>query len=204
MSNQTPCGHHSHGRLGHGLTALAIAAGVIVAVQSGAAKVKTRADFDKTFDFQQAHTFGWTSTAGHVIAARTPDDDPEAIRKMVEPVIMNAVSAEMPQHGLTAAAAAPDLTLTYYLLLTVGSSAQTMGQFLPPVAQWGLPPFAPTTTAIKVIQQGALVLDLASKGEVVWRGVGEAEIKIGLETAKRAELTREAVQEILKKYPPKK
>jgi hypothetical protein len=185
-------------------TGLAIAAGIIVAVQSGAAAVKVHADFDKTFDFAQPHTFGWTPKAGYIMVARTPDDDPDAIQKMAEPIIVNAVNAEMPGRGLVAATAAPDLTVTYYLLLTVGASAQTLGQFLPPVAQWGIPPFAPSTQSMKVIQQGSLVLDLMSKGQVVWRGVGEAEIKMGLSLEKRTALTQEAVREILKRYPPKK
>ena len=187
-----------------GLPVLAIAAGVLWAVQPGAAAVKTRADFDKAFDFRQAHTFRWTPTAGYIMVARTPDDDPEAIQKLAEPIILKAVNAELPVRGLTATTGAPDLTVTYYLLLTVGASAQTLGQFLPPVAQWGIPPFAPSTTSIKVINQGSLVLDLSSKGQVVWRGVGEAEIKMGLSLEKRTALTQEAVREILKRYPPKK
>jgi hypothetical protein len=187
-----------------GLIVLTIAAGVIAAVQSGTAAVKTRADFDKAFDFRQMRTYGWSEKPGYVMVARTPQDDPEAIQKVAEPYILDAVKAELPGRGLTAATATPDLTVTYYLLLTIGDSSQTMGQFLPPVAQWGIPPFAPSTTWIKVIPMGSLVLDLISKGQVVWRGVGEAEIKADLNLDKRAALVREAVREILKRYPPKK
>jgi hypothetical protein len=55
-----------------------------------------------------------------------------------------------------------------------------------------------------VIEQGSLVLDLSAKGQVVWRGVGQAKIQMGLEQNKRAALIREAVREVLKRYPPKK
>ena len=37
----------------------------------------------------------------------------------------------MTRLGLTQATDEPDLTVTYYLLLTTNMSAQTMGQFLP-------------------------------------------------------------------------
>jgi hypothetical protein len=181
-----------------------IASGVIIAVQSGTAAVKTRADFDKTFDFRQMQTWAWSEKPGYVMAARTPEDDPEVIQKRVEPIILEAVQAEMPRRGLKAATGTPDLTVTYYLLLTLGSTSQTIGQFLPPVTEWGIPPFTASTQAIQVIEQGSLVLDLSAKGETVWRGIAEAQIKTGLPQEKRAALVREAVRDVLWRYPPRK
>jgi Domain of unknown function (DUF4136) len=187
------------------LTILACAVAVAIAVQSGSAAVKVHADFDKAFDFSQARTWAWNpKDAGDVMVARTPDDDPEVIQQRADPVIKEAVSREMPRRGLKPAAGTPDLTLVYYLLLTVGASAQTMGQFLPPVSAWGLPPFAPSTSSLEVIEQGSLVLDLSANGQVVWRGIGQAKIKMGLPQDKRAALIHEAVREILERYPPKK
>lgn len=186
------------------LTVLAIAVGAALAVQSVAAAVKVRTDFKKTFDFKQAHTWAWNpSGEGNVMVARTSSDDPVAIKRLAEPYVLKAVDAEMPRHGLTVATGRPDLILTYYLLLTVGSSAQTMGQFLPATTQWGVPPFAPGTQSLEFIEQGSLVLDFSANGEVVWRGVGEAQIKTDLSTEKRAALVGEAVKKILEKYPPK-
>lgn len=200
---------HTHrdgvaGRPRAALTLLAIAVGIVVAVQSGSAKVKVRADFNKAFDFKQAHTWGWSPTgAGQIMAARTADDDKEAVRRLVEPIIFSTVAQEMPRRGLVAATGTPDVTLGYYLLLTIGSSAQTVGQFLPSTTAWALPPFVQSTQSLEIIQQGALVLDISAKGEVVWRGVGEAQIKMDLDQDKRVALVREAVQKILERYPPK-
>jgi hypothetical protein len=192
-------------RLQFRVTVLAIAVGIAIAAQSGRAAVKTRVDFEKSFDFKQARTWAWNAAeAGRVMVARTPDDDPEVIQRRAEPIIMSAVSAEMPGRGLKPATGAPDLQVTYYLLLTLGSSAQTLGQFLPPVTEWGIPPFRPATTALEVIEEGSLVLDLSANGQVVWRGIGEAQIKMGLPQDKRAALIREAVREILKRYPPRR
>src|SRR5262245_10483875 len=90
--------------------AFVVAAAVTVAVQTGSAAVKTRADFDKAFDFQQAKTWGWNPKGnGDVMVARTPDDDPETIRKRAEPIIMSAVSAELPKRGVKEAPGTPDL-----------------------------------------------------------------------------------------------
>ena len=44
---------------------------------------------------------------------------------------------------------------------------------------WGLPLFPQATQSLKVLNQGALVLDLSAKGAVVWRGVAQAQIKPG-------------------------
>ena len=159
-------------------TTLLLAATVVAASQIVAAAVKVRVDIDKAFNFTQARTWSWApAPAGHVIVARTPTDDPDAIQRLAEPVVLEAVAAEIPGRGLKQSTDNPDLTLKYYLLLTVGSSAQTVGQFLPPVAQWGVPYFQPSTQSLKVIQQGSLALDFSAKGEIVWRGVGAAEIK---------------------------
>jgi len=185
--------------------AFAIAAGVIVAVHTIAAAVKVHVDVDKTFDFRPAATWAWAvPTAGHVIVGRTPNDDPDVIQRLAEPVIMDAVITEMQTRGMSHTLDAPAVTLKYYLLLTLGTSAQTIGQFLPPVAQWGVPPFNPSTQSLKVIEQGSLVLDVFSKDAVVWRGAGAAEIKPGLPPDKRAALIREAVRQIIRRYPQNK
>jgi len=186
------------------VTALTIAAGMIVAVHPGDAAVKARVDFDKTFNFSQARTWSWNpDSAGQVIAARSQEDDSEDIKRRAEPIIFEVVNAELPRRGIKPANGAPDLTLMYYLLLTVGSSTQTLGQFLPSVAQWGLPPFPQSTTSISVVEQGSLVLDFSSNGRVVWRGVGEAKIDTDMDQKKRSALLRDGVRELLKRFPPK-
>ena len=178
--------------------------GLALAVQAIDAAVKVRINFDKTFPFKQASTWAWNpQDVGDVVVARTPDDDPDQIRMRAEPLIMSAVSAEMPRRGLTLATGTPDLTLTYYLLLSVGSAAQTVGQFLPAVPEWGIPPFSASTQSLEVIERGALVLDLSANGRPVWRGIGEAKITMGLPQDERAALIREAVREILARYPPR-
>jgi hypothetical protein len=144
------------------LLAALIAAIIGFAVQPGIADIKVNVNFDKTFDFKQARTWSWNPNgAGQVVVGRTKDDDPETVRQRAEPVILDEVSKQLPRRGLKPATGAGDLTLTYYVLLTVGQSSQTLGQFLPSVAAWGLPPFPASTTSLEVIEQGSLVIDQA-------------------------------------------
>ena len=186
------------------LIILSTVVGVVIAVQSGSAAVNIRAEFDKTFAFKNVRTVGWAPKPGAVMVARTPDDDPEDLQRRAEPMIIDAVNAELPKRGLTFTTDAPDLTLTYFLLLTIGDSSQTLGQFLPPVTEWAIPPFSPSTTALKVFRAGSLVFDLSSKGKPVWRGIGEAQIKKSMDDAQRAILIREVARVILRRYPPRK
>ena len=163
-----------------------------------------KVEADKNFNFTAVRTWGWNPQGpGDVIMARTPDDDPVAMKRKAEPWIVDAVATEMTRRGLQRADAAPDLTVSYYLLLSTGQSAQTMGQFLPGETAWGLPPFATSTQSMKVMNQGSLVLDLSAKGVVVWRGVAQTKVDFGVGDAKREAILREGVRELLAKYPPK-
>lgn len=173
-----------------------------------AAKVKIQVDYDKTFNFGALRTWAWhPDGAGDVKMAVTPDDNPEDVRKRFEPVITAAITQELAQKGLTLASTGPpDVLVAYYLLLSTNMSSQYMGQFVPSTTEWGLPPFAGSTTSLKVIQQGSLVVDLMTPTERngIWRSVAQAEIAEGRTDAQRAERIRGAVQEMLKKFPPKK
>lgn len=84
----------------------------------------------------------------------------------------------------------------------VSLSAQTRGQFLPANTAWGLPPFPPATQALKSMDHGSLVLDISANGKVVWRGVAQAKIKIDADAKKREALLREAVRDLLRRFPP--
>jgi hypothetical protein len=186
------------------LIGLLLASSVLFLITAHAA-IKVKTDHDQAFDFKKPRTWAWDDTgAGRVIMARTADDHPEEVKERAEPVIMNAVTTELGRRKLQpVGTGAPDLEVTYYLLITVGSSAQYIGQFVPSVPEWGLPPFSGATQALRVIEQGSLVLDIMANDRMVWRGVAQAEIKAGLTVEKRHQLIRDAVREVLGHYPPR-
>jgi hypothetical protein len=183
--------------------------GVLAAVAAlHAAKVQVKSDQDKQFDFKSVRTWGWdVEEAGDVKMARAADDDPAPIKKRYGPTIVDAISNELRERGLTPAApaATPDLRFHYYLLVTVGFDAQIMGQFLPATPVWGLPPFAPSTSALSIIQQGSLVLDAVSPavGQVVWRCIAQTEIEAERTPEQRDKRLREVVRELVKRLPRK-
>ena len=186
------------------LVALALATAMALAVHVGLEGVDVNIEHDKAFDFKSARTWAWNPKgAGDVIVARTKDDDPAAVKQKAEPLILDAVATEMKGRGLQQATSQPDLMVTYYLLLSNNMTAQTIGQFLPATTAWGYMLVAPATQSIKMMNQGALVLDLSAKDVVIWRGVAQARVAFEADDKKREAILREGVRDLFKKYPPK-
>jgi hypothetical protein len=186
------------------IVALALATVMALAIHVTLEGVDVNIEHDKAFDFKSARTWAWNPKgAGDVIVARTKDDDPAAMKRKAEPLILDAVAAEMKGRGLQQAALQSDLIVTYYLLLSNNMTAQTIGQFLPATTAWGYMLVAPATQSIKMMNQGALVLDLSAKDVVVWRGVAQARVAFEADDKKREAILREGVRDLFKRYPPK-
>jgi hypothetical protein len=186
------------------LVVVAVLALAVAVVQAG---VKVRAEFDKEYDFSKARTFGWhPDGAGEVKLLMREGGDPEQIRIRWEPTIKDAVEQEMTKRGLApATSGVPDLYLNYYFLSGPNSEAQTRGQFIGAIPPWGVPDFEMTTTSLKIFEQGTLILDIIDgpKRQIVWRGIAEAQVDRQRTPVEREKRLREAVGELLKKYPPK-
>lgn len=171
------------------------------------ARVDVNIEFDPKFDFSTVKTWAWSPSGyGDVKMARTQTDNPEAYKKLAEPIIVDSITTELNGKGLRsseASAAPPDITVVYYLLLSTNITAQTMGQFLPNTTAWGLPPFLATTQSFEVFNRGSLVIDISSGSNVVWRGVAQANIKPDADVKKRESMIREGVRDLIRRYPPK-
>jgi len=180
---------------------LALAAGVAIT----AADVHVEAN--PNFDFSQLKTWSMNPKgAGNAVRIISADDkDSSQLKQNWETKILPIVQDGFVKRGFPKATGEPDFYVTCYVLVTAGSSSQTMGQFIAPVPDWGLPYFAPSTTALSVFPIGSLILDIAprSTGEVAWRGVAQAELKWDDSEKRREQHVRDAVQDLLKKFPPK-
>jgi hypothetical protein len=180
------------------------------AVVVEAAKIKAQAEPDPTFDFATVHTWAWDADAGQVIMARTATDDPAPVKARIEPLIKKSVEEEMAKKGLKlATSGTPDVQFHYYVLVTIASNGQFMGQFLPAVPYWGLPAFAPATTSLEVATKGSLVLDAMLPGvegsrRVIWRGIAQSTVEDVDSDAVRQTRIRNAVAELIKRFPLKK
>jgi hypothetical protein len=162
---------------------------------------------DKKFNFATLKTWAWNpSGPGDVKVWLTAESKSEPVKKTYEPVIMKAVEDELARRGLTRASGGPaDFNVTYYVLITASSNSQQMGQFLPPATEYGVPPFAPATTSLKIFPQGSLVLDIASPdpSHVVWRAVAQAEVELDRTEEQRSARLRNVIRDVVAKLPRK-
>jgi len=186
-------------------TLCCIAVAAVAAVD--AAKIKVKAAPDPNVDFAAIKTFAWDDEPGRVIMARSKFDDPEALKTFADPRIRKYVAEELVKKGKTLVTSGlPDIQLHYYVLVTINTNSQYMGQFLPSTPYWGLPPFDAGTTALEVVTKGSLVLDAMLPGkpdqrQVIWRGIAQSTVEDTDKDAVRDKRLREAAQELIKKFP---
>jgi Domain of unknown function (DUF4136) len=189
------------------LVAALLVAGLAFGVMLEAEKIKVRAEPDPDFDFSSIRSWAWDDDAGDVIMARQADDDPAPLEARIDPLIRRYVAEALARKPLPPAAGAEaDVQLHYYVLVSLNVSGQQMGQFLPATPYWGLPPFAPATTALKVVTRGTLVLDAMLPGtvgerRVVWRGVAQSTVGDNDSPGVRDARLREASTELVKRFP---
>jgi hypothetical protein len=172
-----------------------------------AAKTDIRADADPAFSFAGLTTWAWHPDGpGDVRQAVSADRDPKTIAANVDPIIIPSVERELAARGFTKTTAKPDLYVHYYALATVQDASQYMGQFVAPVPVWGLPPFAPSTTAIQVYPTGTLIIDMTSpaSGAIVWRGSAQRRIDLTRPEKERRKILEQAISDLLKRFPPPK
>jgi hypothetical protein len=187
--------------------AIVLAVALIASISLDA-KVKIKTQFDKAFDFKPMKTFAWhPDGAGAVHVLQLSGDDAATLKTQLNPGITSSVEQGLAARGLAPAAApAADLYVSYTLLLGPGTSAQVAGQFIAPVPEWGIVPFAAQTTSIEVYEQGTLIVDVASRArqKIVFRGSAESAIDRMRTPEARDKLIRDAILDMLKKLPTKK
>jgi hypothetical protein len=165
-------------------------------------------EYDKKFSFAGLRTWAWhPEGAGDVRLAFSADDDPKRVAERLDPVIIPAVERELAGRKLTQTdAAGAALHVHYYALVTMGESAQTLGQFVAPVPEWGLPPFVPSTTALSVYPVGTLIIDVTdpARQRIVWRGVARRKVNFERPEAERRQVMERAIRDLFRRFPPKK
>jgi len=187
--------------------ALAVTAAVVLAAVPLVAGMKVTVQHDKEFNFEGLKTYAWRlDGANPVRILENSLDKPEEIRKNLEPIILGAAGLELAKRGFTRLESGqPDVYLDYYLLVGPSTESQYHGQFVGAVPAWGLPDFAMSTSALKVFEQGSLVIDIVSvtQKHTVWRAKAAAEIDRRRTFEERAKVIDEAVAKMFEKFPPK-
>jgi Domain of unknown function (DUF4136) len=177
------------------------------AIPLAAPKVKIRTQEDKTFSFKSLRTWDWHADGAGEVKLMTQMDMERSKEwhAALDPIITAAVEKEMSARGFERKPGGADFIVNYYVLTVPGTASNEMGQFLPSVAEYGLPPIPRTTTMLRAFERGSLVLDVTSPSlkSVVWRGIAETEVDRDLTDAARKTRIEKAIQDIVKKIPTK-
>jgi hypothetical protein len=188
------------------LLALGALSGPSISLVLSAAGTDISTNYDKTFSFAGLNTWAWhPDGAGDVRLAVSSTDDPKQVADRVNPIIVPAVERELGARKFTKVTPdRADLQAHYYVLVAVGQSAQTAGQFLAPVPEWGLPPFPATTTSLEIYPVGTLIIDLTSpmRHALVWRGSAKRKVDFALADDERRKLLEGAIRDLFRKFPP--
>jgi hypothetical protein len=187
--------------------ALAAIVAVVLAAVPVVAGMKVTVQHDKEFNFEGLKTYAWRLDGPNPVRILENSlDKPEEVRKNLEPIILAAVDGELAKKGLTRLESGqPDFYLDYYLLVGPNTESQYHGQFVGAVPAWGLPDFAMSTSALKVYEQGSLVIDIVSitQKHTVWRAKAAAEMDRRRTREERTAVINEASRKMFAKFPPK-
>jgi hypothetical protein len=183
-----------------------LAAVVVVAAVSLAGGIKITVQRNKDYQYENRRTWAWDPKEPGTVRVLQTMGDPAKIKAGMEPMIVPAVEQGLAKRGFTQVPAdKADFHVCYYLLVGPNYTAQYHGQFIGAVPAWGLPDFVQSTSSLKVIDQGSLVVDVTSTElkMVIWRGVAAAEINGRLSGAERQARIEKGVTDMLKNFPPK-
>jgi len=169
---------------------------VVLLMLAACSPVTVRTDHDTSADFSHLRTYGWL---------QKPSDlprDPRIDNDLLDSRVHSAVNDELNSKGFSEAPN-PDFRVTYHVMLQSKLDVQSF-----PVAYgYGLGRVGAMSTDVRVSEYevGTLLLDVVDSGtnELVWRGSAQARIDPNRTAQERTKLIREAVHDMLKRFPPK-
>jgi len=186
--------------------ALAATAILLLATVAAAGGIKIKIQQDKTYQFGTRRTYAWHPVEPVAVKVLQAMGDPEKLKAKFDPMFRPRIDAALAKRGFTLVPAdKADFYVCYYLLLGPDVTSQYHGQFVGAIPEWGLPDFLMSTSSLKVIEQGSLVLDVSSTAlkTVIWRGVAGTEFDGRLSDAEREARIEKGLADMLKKFPPK-
>ena len=159
--------------------------------------ITVRTDHDTTADFSHLRTYGWLQKPSDV------PRDPRIDNDLLDSRVHSAVNDELASKGFTESEN-PDFRVTYHVMIQNQLDVQSF-----PVAYgYGLGRVGAMSTDVRVEQYelGTLLLDVVDTrtNELVWRGSAQARIDPNRTPQERTKLIREAVHDMLARFPPKK
>lgn len=167
---------------------------LLIAVASCSTVYDVQFDYNTKTDFANLKTYNWLP-----VPEKADIDSLDAMR------VQKAVNAEMQAKGLRLTSGIPDFLIAEHLGKKDKVSVRDWGYNYGPYAgYWGgyRGPMGGVSTF--QYEEGSLILDFVDPQtkQLIWRGSAKAEVDDVRTPEKREALINEAVQKILKNFPP--
>jgi hypothetical protein len=150
-------------------------------------------DYDKQADFANLKTYDWMQVP-----------EKAGIDSLSVQRVKNAVNAELKAKGLMMTSDNPDFLIAEHLGKKDKVQVTDWGYGYGPYGGYWGGYWGPGGVSTYEYEEGSLILDFvdAKSKKMIWRGVAKAEINSANTPEKKEKLIKEAVNEILKNYPP--
>jgi len=166
---------------------------LLVAVAGCSTVYDVQFDYNTKTDFANLKTYNWLA-----VPDKADIDSLDAMR------VQKAVNTEMQAKGLRLTSGIPDFLIAEHLGKKDKVSVRDWGyDYGPNAGYWG-GYWGPGGVSTFQYEEGSLILDFVDPQtkQLIWRGSAKAEVDDVRTPEKREALINEAVQKILKNFPP--
>jgi hypothetical protein len=179
----------------------------ITVVETAGVKVKT--EYDRTADFSGLRSYSWLATPPYRTQISPEAQDRFLSADLIDAPLRATVDRALAAKGLKLAAdgAMADCFLVYYAAFGATINANVLGEHYAYLTGWGSPQVGGTpTTALRVIEQGTIVLDMLNREKkvAIWRATATGAVDRDQTDQERQKRMTGAVSDMFKKFPPGK
>ena len=170
---------------------VALSLTLLLAACSG---ISTSTDYDPAANFGSYGTYSWVDTEGH-----STDD-------LTNSRIKSAVDASMASKGLSKVDSGGDLAIGYQVTTAERKTYNTMSTGWGGGYRygWGGAGMGTSTTYEQNYTEGSIILAMFDQGtkNLVWKGTASGTVDPGQSPEERANTIQDAVDKMLKDFPP--
>jgi hypothetical protein len=179
---------------------------LIIATVFGCSSVTVSYDYDPRADFTTYRTYDW------VAGPQESSGDKRVDNSLVDIRIRTTVDGQLGLKGYSKPASGkPDFYVAYHASLKDLVNASSVSHYSGfgvgerPGYGGGWPGGSRTVTDVHAYKEGTLILDVVDgkTGELVWRGIAQAEVEPAKTPEEKQGRIRNAVHEMLTHFPPK-
>jgi len=179
----------------------------VAVVQAAGVKVKT--EYARSANLAALRSYSWLPPPPYRTQVSPEVGDRFLSAEVIDVPFRTTVDQALAGRGLKLAAegATPDCFLVYYAAFGTTINANVLGEHYAYLTGWGSPQVGGTpTTALRVLEQGTVVLDMLDRDKkvAIWRATASGAVDRDQTDQQRVRRLKEAVADMFKKFPPGK